>query len=285
MKTIASLTLLLTICLNTQAQVPDFLQGTWKIENQEVYEHWDKLNEHSMKGFAWKNEDGNMNVTEYLDITKSGNKITYCATVLNQNKGEGIAFELTRSDSSYVFENPDHDFPKSIVYTRLSENRIHVELSGKDENQTSYNLTRVLTKDVRSDTTISNPNYDAHLAQQLGADDYGMKSYILVLLKTGPNTSTDTELISQSFRGHLDNIHRLAEEGKLVVAGPLGKNKNNYRGIYIFDITSAKQAEEMLQTDPAIKEGFLDAEIYTWYGSAALPVYLDYSEKIWKQKP
>ena len=136
------------------------------------------------------------------------------------------------------------------------------------------------------DTLTTNPNYDNELAEKLGGDDYGMKSYFFVILKTGSNTTTDKEFISESFRGHLDNINRLVEKGKLIVAGPLGKNENNYRGIFILNnIKSIEEAVELLQTDPAIKNGLLDYEIFTWYGSAALPEYLPFSDKIWKSKP
>jgi len=136
------------------------------------------------------------------------------------------------------------------------------------------------------DTLIANPNYDKTLAEKSGGDDYGMKSYYFVILKTGTNKTTDKEYINESFRGHMENIHRLVEEGKLIVAGPLGKNENSYRGIFIFDnIKSPEEVNEILQTDPAIKNGLLDYEIYNWYGSAALPEYLPYSDKIWKLKP
>jgi len=137
-----------------------------------------------------------------------------------------------------------------------------------------------------NDSLISNPNYDKTLADKLGADDYGMKSYFLVILKTGTNTTSDKELISESFRGHMDNINRLVAEGKLIVAGPLKKNDNNYRGIFILNnLKTIEEAKELLQTDLAIKNGLLDYEIFTWYGSAALPEYLPFSDKIWKLKP
>jgi uncharacterized protein YciI len=136
------------------------------------------------------------------------------------------------------------------------------------------------------DTLRSNPNYDKTLAEKLGGDDYGMKSYYLVILKTGTNTSTDKEFISESFRGHLDNINHLVAEGKLIVAGPLGKNNHAYRGIFILNnIKTLEEAKELLQTDLAIKNGLLDYEIFTWYGSAALAEYLPFSDKIWKLKP
>jgi len=136
------------------------------------------------------------------------------------------------------------------------------------------------------DTLISNPNYDKTLAEKLGGDDYGMKSYFLVILKTGTSTTSDKELIAESFGGHMDNINRLVAEGKLIVAGPLGENENNYRGIFILNnLKTIEEAKELLQTDPAIKNGLLDYEILTWYGSAALPEYLPFSDKIWKLKP
>lgn len=139
---------------------------------------------------------------------------------------------------------------------------------------------------TENDTLTTNPNYDKQLADKLGGDDYGMKSYFLVILKTGTNTTTDKELIAESFRGHMDNINRLVEEGKLIVAGPLGKNENNYRGIFILNnIKSIDEAKELLQTDLAVKNRLLDYEIFTWYGSAALPEYLPFSEKITKKKP
>lgn len=132
----------------------------------------------------------------------------------------------------------------------------------------------------------TNPNYDEALAKELKGDDYGMKPYFFVILKTGSNTSNDKELIAEKFRGHLDNINRLVKDGKLVVAGPMGKNEKNYRGIFIFqNVETMDEMQKLLQSDPAIESKLLEPEIYNWYGSAALPVYLDASDKIWKENP
>lgn len=136
------------------------------------------------------------------------------------------------------------------------------------------------------DTTITNTNYDSKLAEKLGGDDYGMKSYFLVILKTGTNTTATKALINDSFRGHLDNINKLVLEGKIIIAGPLGKNEKLYRGIFVLNnIRTSEEANKILQTDPAIKQGLLDYDIYAWYGSAALPEYLPFSDRIWKVKP
>lgn len=127
-----------------------------------------------------------------------------------------------------------------------------------------------------------NPAYNKALADSLGADDYGMKQYILVILKTGSNTSTDKEAISKAFQGHMKNMATLAEQGKLIVAGPISKNDKSYRGIFILTAKTKEEATAILATDPAVKAEFLAAELYEWYGSAALPMYMPAHSKIEK---
>jgi len=129
-----------------------------------------------------------------------------------------------------------------------------------------------------------NPNYDKKLAESLGADAYGMKPYVLVILKSGPNQTKDKAELNRLFRGHMDNITRLSNEGKLVVAGPLGENAQSYRGIFIFNVKTVEEAKALVATDPAVSEKLFEAEMYQWYGSAALPEYLKTHAKIEKMK-
>ncbi|MBE0639011.1 MAG: hypothetical protein IH598_10870 [Bacteroidales bacterium] len=127
-----------------------------------------------------------------------------------------------------------------------------------------------------------NPSYDPELAKTFDADDYGMKSYIFVILKTGSVVVEDKALRDSLFAGHLENIGRLADDGKLVVAGPLGKNDRSYRGIFILNVKTEEEAALLLETDPAIREKLLEAEVYKWYGAAALGEYIKVQEKITK---
>lgn len=129
-----------------------------------------------------------------------------------------------------------------------------------------------------------NPNYDAELAKKLGADDYGMKMYVLVILKTGSNTTATKAETDSAFAGHMQNMGNLVKTNKLIVAGPLGKNDKTYRGIFILNTKSIEEAKEILATDPAYKAKLLDAEIMNWYGSAALAEYLKADEKAGKYK-
>jgi uncharacterized protein YciI len=127
--------------------------------------------------------------------------------------------------------------------------------------------------------------YDPALAAKYGADDYGMKSYTFVILRTGPNKTEDKALLAELFRSHMENINKLAGEGKLIIAGPMGKNDKQYRGIFVLNTTDHQEAREMLKGDRAIAEGVFEADLFTWYGSAALPAYLEVHEKIAKSNP
>ncbi|MDW3195400.1 MAG: YciI family protein [Cytophagales bacterium] len=111
--------------------------------------------------------------------------------------------------------------------------------------------------------------YDPALAAEVGADQYGMRQYVFAYLKTGPNRDLPQEEADQLQRAHLDNITRLAEEGKLILAGPF-MDDTNIRGIYIFAVESLEEAEKLAASDPAIQAGSLAMELHPWYGSAAL---------------
>ena len=126
--------------------------------------------------------------------------------------------------------------------------------------------------------------YDSVLAQKLHADDYGMKNYILVLLKTGGNTSVTKVAEDSIFHGHLNNIGRLARNGDLVLAGPFGTNDNNYLGLFVLNVSTFEEAKKLLNTDPAIQAKLLEPEMYLWYGSASLQEILPIHDKIQKLK-
>jgi len=129
----------------------------------------------------------------------------------------------------------------------------------------------------------TNPNYDAELAKKVGADDYGMKKYVFVMLKTGTNESTDEEAKNKAFAGHMTNMGLLVDAKQLIVAGPIEENSNEYRGIFILNVPSIEAAKKILKTDPAISTNYLAADYYVWWGSAALSEYLPASDKVWKK--
>ncbi|MFN6963977.1 MAG: YciI family protein [Pyrinomonadaceae bacterium] len=109
--------------------------------------------------------------------------------------------------------------------------------------------------------TVETPKtveYDAELAKRLGGDDNGMRTYVFCILKTGKkSTEFKEDEYKKLFAGHMANIGKLADEGKLAVAGPFKPNEKNYRGLYIFNVSTIEEAEKLVMTDPAVKAGAL----------------------------
>lgn len=114
----------------------------------------------------------------------------------------------------------------------------------------------------------ANP-FDADLAAELGADEYGMKSYVFVLLKTGKTKIDDPNKSKEVFAGHFANMNRLAKEGKLVLAGPF-VDGDSKRGLFILNVATIEEAEELVKTDPGVIAGVFDYELTKLYCSAAL---------------
>jgi len=124
-----------------------------------------------------------------------------------------------------------------------------------------------VTERKNRQTTLT--SYDSLLAKQYGADDYGMKQYVVAFLKRGPNRNMDSVETERLQKAHLKNIVRLGKEGKLICAGPF-LDDGDIRGIYIFNVKTIEEAQKLTQTDPAIQKGSLIMELHQWYGSAAL---------------
>ena len=110
---------------------------------------------------------------------------------------------------------------------------------------------------------------DAALAQRTGADERGMRRYVLVILKTGPTPLPKGEARDAMFKGHFANMNRLAEAGKLVLAGPLD-GVDGRRGIFILDTADLDEARALVATDPVIANGEMTADFHAYFGSAAL---------------
>jgi uncharacterized protein YciI len=123
--------------------------------------------------------------------------------------------------------------------------------------------------------------FDAALAKKVGADERGMRQYVLAILKTGPN---DEKVIGDArkevFKGHFANMGRLAAEGKLAVAGPFNDPAKIYRGLFIFAVPTVEVAKALAETDPAVKAGVLIVEYIPWYGSASLMLSNEFLEKV-----
>ena len=91
-----------------------------------------------------------------------------------------------------------------------------------------------------------------------------MKTYWMVFLLKGPNRTHDSATSALIQQAHLANIDRLHKEGKIVMAGPMGYNKD-LRGIFIMDCKDSAEAASYIKTDSAIVTGRLRFEIHPWW--------------------
>ena len=125
--------------------------------------------------------------------------------------------------------------------------------------------------------------FDSALAQRLGADEHGMRSYVFVLLKTGPNKMPEGPERDEMYRGHFANMTRLSKEGKLVLAGPYD-GVDGWRGLFVLAVKSIDEARALAATDPVLQKGEMVAEYHRYYGSAALMLVPEVHETLAKKK-
>lgn len=93
---------------------------------------------------------------------------------------------------------------------------------------------------------------------------YQMKQYWLVLLFSGSQRSQDSVTAAKIQQAHMNNIERLAAEGKIIMAGPMG-DKSNLRGIFIMDGKDSTEIASHIKVDSAIITGRLRFEIHPWW--------------------
>jgi uncharacterized protein YciI len=134
---------------------------------------------------------------------------------------------------------------------------------------------------ARAQGASETPNaaYEPELARSLGADENGMKRYVLVVLKTGPTRVPAGPERDEMFKGHFANMKRLAAAGKLALAGPFD-GADGWRGLFIFAVSDIAEAQALVATDPVIIQGEMVAEYHKYYGSAALMLVRDAHERI-----
>jgi uncharacterized protein len=112
------------------------------------------------------------------------------------------------------------------------------------------------------------------------APQFDLEQYQFGLLKRGPKWTPESTPETQKIQeGHMANINKMAQLGKLVAAGPMGDN-GDLRGIFIFKAASLEEAKALAAEDPALKAGRLVLEIVDWWGAKGIGAKLQEQLKI-----
>ena len=90
-----------------------------------------------------------------------------------------------------------------------------------------------------------------------------MTAYLAFLVRGEKWTPEKTPQTEEIQKGHMANIHRLADMKKLVVAGPFGDD-GTLRGIFVFRVGSLEEARTLTLTDPAVQAGRLALDLHPW---------------------
>jgi uncharacterized protein len=99
-----------------------------------------------------------------------------------------------------------------------------------------------------------------------------MTHYVLGLFHRAPKAPTISDAEADRIQEtHLAHLRRLMEGGDLIAAGPLEEN-GDLRGVLLFSTSSVDRARELMRSDPAITNGRLVLDLYTWYAPAGLRV-------------
>lgn len=99
---------------------------------------------------------------------------------------------------------------------------------------------------------------------------YTMRTYVVGFLRRGPNWTPEKTAETQKLQeGHMANINRMAETGKLILAGPFS-DSTDLRGMFVFDLTDVEEAKAMAEQDPAVQAGRLVIDWHPWFSASGI---------------
>jgi len=113
------------------------IAGSWTMKTSKgiIGEEWRMMDKDYLqsKGFFIKGPD--TMITERVALRRKSDGIFYTSTAENQNNHQPVDFKLTSANNStFVFENPQHDFPKRIVYSFISKDSLHAWIDDGNDN-------------------------------------------------------------------------------------------------------------------------------------------------------
>ena len=107
-----------------------WMSGHWETTAGPVTidEHWTDIAGASMLGVSRTVGNGKMVFFEFLRLETRGDAVYYVA---QPGGGEPTPFKLVKVDGqSATFENPEHDFPKRILYRREADGGLFARVEG-----------------------------------------------------------------------------------------------------------------------------------------------------------
>lgn len=122
----------------TQLNKANWFLGNWEnlSETARFEEIWSKVNDSTLLGESIVVMARDTVFYEKMDLFQKNDSLILKISVKDQNKEKPVSFYLTKSDDKELtFENPKHDFPTKIVYTKISNDSMVGAIYGKKEGK------------------------------------------------------------------------------------------------------------------------------------------------------
>jgi hypothetical protein len=124
----------LSISKNTnQSLSTDWLVGLWQCEDNDgiLYEDWKKLNDTLFLGKSYYLADKDTLFVENIQLTVVGDSLNYSSLKSDTLQKNKLFKGVLTSNNGFQVENPQHGFPKSILYNLLNDTLMMIEISGE----------------------------------------------------------------------------------------------------------------------------------------------------------
>ena len=112
----------------------EWILGTWERETTHgmMFEGWKVINESFWEGKSFRLAANDTIILEKLSLVVMDDNLFY-VPVVSHNPGPVYFRMIEQSADKAVFVNPEHDFPQTIIYRRISDDSLHARIEGKNE--------------------------------------------------------------------------------------------------------------------------------------------------------
>ena len=111
----------------------DWIVGIWKNEGSDAFEEWEKSSNHLFIGTAYIEENGEKVVKEHIRLETINDRFFYIAEI--PDTSIAVTFDVTHiSDSGFVCESDEINFPKKIAYELNGFDILSTRLEGLGKN-------------------------------------------------------------------------------------------------------------------------------------------------------
>jgi Domain of unknown function (DUF6265) len=118
----------------------DWLLGKWENKSDEgnLLEIWRKVNDSLFIGESYFIKGKDTLHSEKIELKQKGEELFYIATIKGQNNDKPVTFKQNiEIAKQLVFENPQHDYPRKIVYKPFAKDHLLIEISGIQQEKPS----------------------------------------------------------------------------------------------------------------------------------------------------